>query len=71
MLELKEQMACKEAEASATIKELSERFETIDVVINEERNKRRVLSLQLSFLIFFPRAQLIWVTVQIWENVLS
>ncbi|XP_011145375.2 uncharacterized protein LOC105186690 [Harpegnathos saltator] len=41
MLELKEQMACKEAEASAIIKELSEKFETIDVEVNEEREKRQ------------------------------
>lgn len=40
MLELKEKMARKEVEANATIKELSEKFETIDVEIIEERKKR-------------------------------
>ncbi|EFN80620.1 hypothetical protein EAI_04204 [Harpegnathos saltator] len=53
MLELKEQMACKEAEASAIIKELSEKFETIDVEVNEEREKRRVLLLFSSAFPFF------------------
>lgn len=46
-------MASKEAEANATIKELSGRFETIDVEINEEKEKRRVLSIRFSFLFFF------------------
>ncbi|XP_014483292.1 PREDICTED: myosin-2 heavy chain-like [Dinoponera quadriceps] len=41
MLELKEQMVSKEAEANATIKELSDRFGTIDAEINEEREKRQ------------------------------
>ncbi|KYQ47435.1 hypothetical protein ALC60_13556 [Trachymyrmex zeteki] len=41
MLELKEKMARKEVEANATIKELSEKFETIDVEIIEERKKRQ------------------------------
>lgn len=40
MMELKEKMACKEAEANATIKQLSEKFGTIDVEIGEEREKR-------------------------------
>lgn len=40
MLELKEKMACTEAEANATIKHLSEKFETVDAEINEEREKR-------------------------------
>jgi len=40
MLELKEKMARKEAEANATIKELSIKFETIDAEIIEEREKR-------------------------------
>jgi len=43
MLELKEKMARKEAEANATIKELSIKFETIDAEIIEEREKRWVL----------------------------
>lgn len=53
MTELQEQMACKEAEASATIKGLSERLETIDAEINEEREKRRVFPLQFRSFIFF------------------
>lgn len=40
MLELKQRMAHKEIEANTTIKELSEKFETIDKEINEEREKR-------------------------------
>lgn len=40
MVELKEKMAQKENEANATIKELSDKFKTIDVEINEERDKR-------------------------------
>jgi len=40
MLELKEKMTRKEAEANATIKELSIKFETIDAEIIEEREKR-------------------------------
>lgn len=40
MLELKEKMARKETEANAAIKELSEKFETVDLVIAEERQKR-------------------------------
>lgn len=43
MLELKEKMARKEAEANATIKELSAKFETIDAEIVEEREKRWVI----------------------------
>lgn len=40
MLELKQKMFCKEAEANATIKELSEKFQAIDEEINEEREKK-------------------------------
>jgi len=39
-VDLKEKMARKEAEANATIKELSKKYETIDVEINKEREKR-------------------------------
>jgi len=39
-VDLKEKMARKEAEANATIKELSEKLETIDVEINKERAQR-------------------------------
>lgn len=48
MLELKEKMARKEAEASATIKELSAKFETINAEFIEEKEKRWVI-------ILFPR----------------
>nr|XP_012230750.1 PREDICTED: putative leucine-rich repeat-containing protein DDB_G0290503 isoform X2 [Linepithema humile] len=41
IVDLKEKMARKEAEANATIKKLSEKFETINVEINEEREKRQ------------------------------
>lgn len=40
MLELKQRMVRKEAEANGTIKELSEKFEAINEEINEEREKR-------------------------------
>lgn len=43
MLELKEKMAHREAEANATIKELSVKFETINTEIIEEREKRCVI----------------------------
>lgn len=41
-MELKEKMARKENAANATIKELTEKLETIDAEINEEKEKKWV-----------------------------
>lgn len=40
MMELKEKMVRREDEANATIKELTEKIETIDAEVNEEREKK-------------------------------